>query len=121
MYWQFWIVYLVSAVGLTVMWWKLTGKMADGFIRRVMRLLVAVVLFVPAQSVADKPDLAPAFIVAVFSTLIGDSAAAQAGLVPLMIGASLMFAVVAITSFVQFIKSSNKTTTSDEVTSVEVE
>ncbi len=104
MYWQVWIVYLIAAVGFTVIWWRLTGKMSDGFIRRVLRLLVAAVLFIPAQSVPGKEDLAPAFIVALFASLTGEEASAQAGIVPLSIGISLMLAVVAITSLVQFVK-----------------
>jgi hypothetical protein len=105
MYWQVWIVYLVAAVGITVLWWKFTGKMNDGFIRRVLRLIVAIILFVPAQSVATSPDLAPAFIVALFASLTGDQVSTQAGLIPLAIGSVLMLSVVAITSLVERIRS----------------
>jgi hypothetical protein len=104
MYWQVWIVYLVAAVGITALWWKFTGKMNDGFIRRVLRLIVAIILFVPAQSVPTSPDLAPAFIVALFASLTGDQISAQAGLVPLSIGSALMLSVVAITSLVERIR-----------------
>lgn len=106
MYWQVWIVYLIAAVGITALWWKLTGRMNDGFIRRVLRLIVAIILFVPAQSVSTSPDLAPAFIVALFASLTGDQVSAQAGLIPLAIGSVLMLSVVAITSIVQRIRAS---------------
>ena len=104
MYWQVWIVYLIAAVGMTVLWWKFTGKMNDGFIRRVLRLILAIILFVPAQSVPTSPDLAPAFIVALFASLTGDQVSTQAGLVPLAIGSALMLSVVAITSLIERIR-----------------
>ena len=104
MYWQVWIVYLVAAVGITALWWKFTGKMNDGFIRRVLRLIVAIILFVPAQSVPTSPDLAPAFIVALFASLTGDQVSTQAGLVPLAIGSVLMLSVVAITSLIERVR-----------------
>jgi hypothetical protein len=104
MYWQVWLVYLIAAVGVTVLWWRFTGKMNDGFIRRV-----------PAQSVPASPDLAPAFIVALFASLTGEQASVQAGLVPLTIGGALMLSVVAITSLVQRIRGSVAKVDSTEV------
>ncbi|MFQ3323879.1 MAG: hypothetical protein ACI90U_001702 [Pseudomonadales bacterium] len=115
MYWQVWLVYLIAAVGVTVLWWRFTGKMNDGFIRRVLRLVVAIILFVPAQSVPASPDLAPAFIVALFASLTGDQISVQAGLVPLTIGGALMLSVVAITSLVQRIRGSAAKVDSTEV------
>jgi hypothetical protein len=117
MYWQVWLVYLIAAVGITALWWKFTGKMNDGFIRRVLRLFVAIILFVPAQSVPASPDLAPAFIVALFASLTGEQASVQAGLVPLTIGGALMLSVVAITSLVQRIRGSAAKVDSTEVDS----
>jgi hypothetical protein len=121
MYWQVWIVYLVAAVGITVLWWKFTGKMNDGFIRRVLRLIVAIILFVPAQSVPTSPDLAPAFIVALFASLTGDQVSTQAGLVPLAIGSVLMLSVVAITSLVERIRSAPAKVGNTEIDSSVVE
>jgi hypothetical protein len=115
MYWQVWIVYLVAAVGITALWWKFTGKMNDGFIRRVLRLIVAIILFVPAQSVPTSPDLAPAFIVALFASLTGDQISTQAGLVPLAIGSALMLSVVAITSLVERVRATPAKVANTEV------
>jgi hypothetical protein len=89
--------------------------MNDGFISSLLRLIVAIILFVPAQSVPTSPDLAPAFIVALVASLTGDQIRTQAGRVPLAIGSALMLSVVAITSLVERVRATPAKVANTEV------
>ncbi|MEH6549666.1 MAG: hypothetical protein V7711_09360 [Pseudomonadales bacterium] len=101
MNWETWAVYLLAVGALAVVWWRLTGKMQDGWIRRLLRLFVAIPLFTPAYSMLDHSAMAPAYIVAIFGGLLGEDEILSLGVRPLLVALALGFTVVSITTFVQ--------------------
>ena len=104
MYYGGWAVYLFAALVLAVYWWRLTGGLGQGLLRGWLRWLVAAVLFTPAASLQGQQELAPAFIVIIFGSIIDGWEAAQPGARALGVAVGLGFAVVAATSLVNKIQ-----------------
>jgi len=62
-----WLVYLLSSIGLMVVFWRCTRGLTWRRTRRVMRIVVAVALLTPMNIVADGLWLAPAFLVSAYA------------------------------------------------------
>lgn len=62
-----WLVYLLSAVGAMIIFWRLTRNLKWRRTRRVMRIIVAVTLLTPMNIVSGGLWLAPAFLVAAYA------------------------------------------------------
>ena len=77
-----WIVYLVSAVALLFVWFRLTKNMQPGDRKQYTRLIPAILLFTPA---VNQQALAPAFIVTVAELLTDGVRSAMMGIVPLLV------------------------------------
>lgn len=91
-----WAVYLVSAVALLFVWFRLTAVMQPGDRRQYVRLIPAVLLFTPA---VNEQALAPAFIVALGELLTNGVQAAMMGIVPLLVAlllGAILLALIAL-------------------------
>lgn len=76
-----WVLYLLSAVGLTIVFWKLTARIKLRRTRRTLRTLVAVILYTPINLVDDGLWLAPAYLVGAYGWVLDHTEKAmQAGL-----------------------------------------
>lgn len=66
-----WLIYLAAAACCWLVWTQLTRWISYWFIREPLWLLMAVILFTPAQIDPLKPELAPAAIGWVLDTVLG--------------------------------------------------
>lgn len=99
-----WALYLLSAAGLTLAWWRLTAGVGWIQLRQVLRVLVLMLLFTPWTLEGQPQFWAPAFIVASLDALgNGIDAASRAG-IPLL-AAELVGLIV---SFSYYFASSSK-------------
>ena len=95
-----WCVYLVSAIGLVCVFWRMTRAMKLRRTRRSLRALVAVILFTPINVGTHSYWLVPAYLVGVYDALLGHTEMAlQAALYMawaylLMIGVILLESVM---------------------------
>ncbi|KZY62580.1 hypothetical protein A3742_16050 [Oleiphilus sp. HI0071] len=62
-----WLIYLLSAVGAMIVFWRLTRNLKWRRTRRVLRIVVAVTLLTPMNIVSGGFWLAPAFLVAAYA------------------------------------------------------
>lgn len=62
-----WLIYLLSAVGVMIVFWRLTRNLQWRRTRRVLRIVVAVTLLTPMNIVSGGLWLAPAFLVAAYA------------------------------------------------------
>ena len=62
-----WFVYLLSSVGLMIVFWRFTRNLKWRRTRRVMRIVLAVSLLTPMNVAATGLWLAPAFLVAAYA------------------------------------------------------
>lgn len=77
-----WAVYLISAIALLFVWFRLTTNMQPGDRKQYVRLIAAVLLFTPA---VNDQALAPAFIVTFGELFTSGVQAAMMGIVPLLV------------------------------------
>ena len=95
-----WCFYLISALGLTCVFWRMTRKLSLRRTRRSIRTFIAVCLFTPINIGAEGLWLAPAYLVGTYDWVLGQSEKAlQAGLYisvayVLMIGIILLESVM---------------------------
>lgn len=95
-----WCVYLVSATGLTSVFWRMTRNLTLRRTRRSLRTLVAVLLFTPININIDTSELwlAPAYLVGTYDWILGNQErAAQAG-VFIAIAYMLMMVIIMLES-----------------------
>ncbi len=62
-----WFVYLLSSVGLMIVFWRFTRNLKWRRTRRVMRIVLAVSLLTPMNVATTGLWLAPAFLVAAYA------------------------------------------------------
>lgn len=89
-----WLLYLIGAVGITVVFWRMTKNIKLRRTRRSIRALVAVILYTPINIGQSGIWLAPAYLIGAYDWVLGDVERAQSaalflsaayGLVVLMI------------------------------------
>ena len=79
-----WACYIVSALGLSLVWWRLTATIPWQQLRQVLRVIMVMLLFTPWSLEGQPQYWAPAFIVAALDALSqGFEAASRAG-IPLL-------------------------------------
>ena len=66
-----WVIYLISAVGLTCVFWRMTRSLVLRRTRRSLRALVAVILFTPINMGGNSVWLVPAYLVGAYDGLLG--------------------------------------------------
>lgn len=72
-----WLVYLVGAVGITVVCWRMTRNIKLRRTRRSLRALVAVILFTPINLSQTGLWLAPAYLIGAYDWVLGEVERAQ--------------------------------------------
>lgn len=76
-----WLVYLASAIGLSIVFWRMTSGMKMRRTRRALRCLAAVILFTPINIVDGENWLAPAYLVGGYDWILNNTEKAmEAGL-----------------------------------------
>lgn len=68
-----WLLYLIGAVGITLVSWRMTRNIKLRRTRRSLRALVAVILFTPINIGPTGLWLAPAYLVGAYDWVLGDS------------------------------------------------
>jgi hypothetical protein len=66
-----WLVYLLAAVGIVIVFWRMTGNITWRRTRRSLRAVVAAVLFTPINIEHDEMWLAPAYLVGFYDWILG--------------------------------------------------
>ncbi len=74
-----WSIYLLAAIGIFMVVWRCSRSWPT-WLRQGLRFIVACVVLVPAQVDTAKEAMAPAFIVAVFDGVSGNSEGAATAL-----------------------------------------
>jgi len=93
-----WCFYLLSAVGLIIVFWRMTRNMTWRRTRRALRSLAAVLLLTPISVVDQGSWLAPAFLAGGYDWILGDTeSAARAGMY-LLSAYALLVAVILLES-----------------------
>ncbi len=92
-----WMIYLAAAVCGWLVWWQMTRWIGWWFVREPLLVVMAVLLFTPAQVDPMERWLAPAFIVWLSDMILktGDNAARMLGDLSL----AMAVALVAYTGF----------------------
>lgn len=92
-----WVLYLVGAVGLLIVWWFLTKRIRIKLLKDCLRLSAAVFLLVPFP-VYNQPDFwAPALGMSLLEFIFGQSQGLGRAVIPIIIiwAFSLAFYLVA--------------------------
>lgn len=61
-----WVVYMLSAIGLIAVWWRITRPLPWKSLQQLLRVLVAAPLLMPAPVAQGSADWAPALFVLLF-------------------------------------------------------
>lgn len=72
-----WLLYLVGALGVTIVLWRMTKNIKLRRTRRSLRALIAVVLFTPINISSGSIWLAPAYLVGAYDWVLGEYERAQ--------------------------------------------
>jgi membrane protease YdiL (CAAX protease family) len=95
-----WGLYLLSSVGVCVVFWRCTRWIKFNGLRRFLRATLVVVLFTPVVVSADKDWMAPAFLVGIYEYVLGNVELAQQagyamliGIVVILLGLKLEFII----------------------------
>ena len=89
-----WVLYLVCALGLVLIFWRMTRNLQLRRTRRVLRALVVALLFTPINIVADGMWLAPAYLVATYEGVQGNIDQAVEASMYLVVAFVLMIVVI---------------------------
>ena len=69
-----WAVYLLAAVGLLVVWWRMTRIIPWQPLKQLLRVLVAAIVLMPGPVVYGSADWAPAlFVLLLDVTVVKDA------------------------------------------------
>lgn len=93
-----WLIYLMSALGLVIVFWRMTRGLKWRRTRRSLRAIVAVVLFTPINIGPDGLWLAPAYLVGLYDWIQGDFEKAQQAGVFMLYAFVLMIIVILLES-----------------------
>lgn len=72
-----WLLYLIGAVGITVVFWRMTKNIKLRRTRRSIRALVAVILYTPINIGHSSLWLAPAYLIGAYDWVLGEVERAQ--------------------------------------------
>tara|TARA_R110001592_G_scaffold1470_2_gene8812 strand:+ start:5744 stop:6094 length:351 start_codon:yes stop_codon:yes gene_type:complete len=72
-----WLLYLIGAVGITVVCWRMTRNIKLRRTRRGLRALIAVILYTPINIGKAGVWLAPAYLVGAYDWILGEVDRAQ--------------------------------------------
>ncbi len=72
-----WLLYLVGALGVTIVLWRMTKNIKLRRTRRSLRAFIAVVLYTPINISAGSIWLAPAYLVGAYDWVLGEYERAQ--------------------------------------------
>ena len=93
-----WLVYLLSSIGVMIVFWRFTRNLKWRRTRRVLRICVAVTLLTPMNIVAGSLWLAPAFLVAAYALAQSHMDTAQQALTVMSGAVGVMIVVVLLES-----------------------
>ena len=72
-----WLIYLIGAVGITVVFWRMTRNIKLRRTRRSIRALLAVILYTPINIGQSGLWLAPAYLIGAYDWVLGEVERAQ--------------------------------------------
>ena len=72
-----WLLYLVGALGVTIVLWRMTKNIKLRRTRRSSRAFIAVVLYTPINISTGSIWLAPAYLVGAYDWVLGEYERAQ--------------------------------------------
>lgn len=72
-----WLLYLVGAVGITIVCWRMTRNIKLRRTRRSLRAFIAVILFTPINIGQSGIWLAPAYLIGAYDWVLGEVDRAQ--------------------------------------------
>jgi len=84
-YVTYWIIYLVGAIGLLVVWWFITRKIRIKLLRDILRLSAATFLLVPFPVLNQEQYWAPAFGMSVLEEVFGQAEGFSRAGIPILI------------------------------------
>ncbi len=68
-----WGIYLLSALGLIIVFWRMTHSIPSKDITKILRLMVVVLLFTPVDIGLEHKWFAPAYMVGAYEWIIGNT------------------------------------------------
>ena len=93
-----WLVYLLAALGIVWVCWRITRKLKLRRTRRSLRALIAVILFTPINIGQHSVWLAPAYLVGAYDWVLGDYQRAQIAGLYLCAGFALFILLILLES-----------------------
>ena len=96
-----WGVYLLSALGLLLVFWRMTIKLPPPKFRIALRTLAVVVLLTPINIVESDIWLAPAYLVGSYDWVLGNHERATLALVSIGVAYALALGLVLLSSTVK--------------------
>ncbi len=93
-----WVLYLLSATGLVLVFWRMTRSIKLRRTRRVLRSLAAVILFTPINISQQGLWLAPAYLVGAYDWVLGDYARSLQAAMYLSAAFTLLIVVILLES-----------------------
>ena len=93
-----WLLYLVGALGLTIVVWRMTRNITLRRTRRSFRALVAVILFTPINIGSASTWLAPAYLIGAYDWVLGEVERAQLAALLLLVAYALVILVIMLES-----------------------
>ncbi len=80
-----WIMYLIGAIGLLVVWWFITRKIRIKLLRDILRLSAATLLLVPFPVLHQEQFWAPALGMSLLEAVFGQSQGFSRAGIPVLI------------------------------------
>jgi len=97
------VLYIACAVIFTAyIWW--VSRPWFGIVKNLIRMWVAVLLFVPGYVTEGGQDLAPSFMIVLFTTFTDSWEAAKPAASPMLAALSIATFVIIAVSFVNWVK-----------------
>lgn len=84
-----WLVYLFSATGFCLVFFRLTRNMPLAFFRRLIQWSLVVLLYTPVYTSVSENWMVPAFLVGLYEYLLGNLDIAQKAGLPYSLASSL--------------------------------
>ena len=93
-----WTLYLLSAIGLVIIFWRITRPLKLRRTRRSLRALAAVILFTPINIVDGEHWLAPAYLVGGYDWVLNKTDKAMEAGIYLSAAYTLMIIMILLES-----------------------